>query len=48
MPAIWTVPVNPHSLTEMHIGSAVAQLGIEFLEVEHRIFNRPYQRRGEG
>ena len=33
MPAIWTVPVTPHSLAEMHIGTAVAHLGIEFLEV---------------
>jgi uncharacterized protein (TIGR00369 family) len=33
MTAIWTAPVTPQSLADMHIGTAVALLGIEFLEV---------------
>src|SRR5207344_1389355 len=33
MAAIWTIPVSPQSLAEMHHGTAVAHLGIEFLEV---------------
>ena len=33
MPVIWTRPVAVEMLTEIHIGTPVAHLGIEFLEV---------------
>ena len=33
MPAIWTTPVSVESLTARHAATAVARLGIEFLEV---------------
>ncbi len=31
--AVWKKPISVDSLTAMHVGTAVAQLGIEFLEV---------------
>jgi 1,4-dihydroxy-2-naphthoyl-CoA hydrolase len=33
MPSIWKRPVSVETLTDIHIGTAVAHLGIEFLEV---------------
>ncbi|AEG91152.1 hotdog fold thioesterase [Ramlibacter tataouinensis] len=33
MPAIWTRPISPQLLADMHQGTAVQHLGIEFLEV---------------
>ena len=33
MPAIWTRPISPQLLADMHKDTAVAHLGIEFLEV---------------
>lgn len=33
MPAIWTRPLSVELLTTLHVGSTVAHLGIEFLEV---------------
>ena len=33
MPAIWKQPVCVDSLTELHVNTTVAHLGIEFLEV---------------
>lgn len=33
MPAIWQQPVSVQTLTDIHRDTAVAQLGIEFLEV---------------
>jgi 1,4-dihydroxy-2-naphthoyl-CoA hydrolase len=33
MPAIWKRPVSVETLTALHVGTTVAHLGIEFLEV---------------
>jgi 1,4-dihydroxy-2-naphthoyl-CoA hydrolase len=33
MSPIWKQPVSVQSLTELHVDTAVARLGIEFLEV---------------
>lgn len=33
MPALWKRPVTVESLTALHVGTTVAHLGIEFLEV---------------
>ena len=33
MTAVWKQPVSVATLTEIHVGTAVEQLGIEFLEV---------------
>ena len=33
MTAIWTRPTTLETLAELHVGTAVAHLGIEFLEV---------------